>query len=263
MAEEENVPLDRTSLVGDIQTMFDRKFAELRKDIQLEAEWASGSARKKVRLENAISFNNAGNKRQFDFNNEILDCAHACEKVMSLRDASKMRYVLAEMKQKLSHRNKIIRMADSSVAGWGTVQEYELNDLAEDSDDDRRIRKAEERAINKQEKRARRTRAENVTAPSAHVPFNHDSFRSFGRGYQSGPSRGTMLGGRRFGDVVCHKCGGQGHFASGCAADFGGGYSAGYGRGRRGLAPAATASFQQVGGERPELPEQSVKQSPQ
>ena len=51
--------------------MFDRKFAELRKVIQVEAEWASESSRKRVRLENAISFNNAGNKRQFDFNNEI------------------------------------------------------------------------------------------------------------------------------------------------------------------------------------------------
>jgi len=59
---------------------------------------------------------------------------------MSLRDASKMKGVVAEIKQKLLHRNKIIKMADSSAAGWGTVQEYELNDLTVDSDDDRRIR---------------------------------------------------------------------------------------------------------------------------
>ena len=40
-------------------------------------------------------------------------------------------------------------MADSSEAGWQTVDEYEQKNIASDSDDDKRIRKAETSALRK------------------------------------------------------------------------------------------------------------------
>jgi hypothetical protein len=44
------------------------------------------------------------------------------------------------------HRKKLIRMADSDEAGSPVVQEYETNPLAEDSDDAKKIQKADYRA---------------------------------------------------------------------------------------------------------------------
>ena len=44
----------------------------------------------------------------------------------------------------LNERQKLILLADQSKFGWGTVAEY--TELAEDSDDEKRIYKAEARA---------------------------------------------------------------------------------------------------------------------
>lgn len=51
--------------------------------------------------------------------------------------------------KRLSHRNKLILIADSSEEGWEVVNEYQRRDLADDSDDDKRIRQAEVRASQK------------------------------------------------------------------------------------------------------------------
>lgn len=47
-------------------------------------------------------------------------------------------------------------MADGSPAGWKTVQEYQSNDIADDSDDEKKIRSAENRALrNSKQKKSR------------------------------------------------------------------------------------------------------------
>ena len=49
----------------------------------------------------------------------------------------------------LSHRNKLVKLADMSDSGWRTVSEYETHQLADNSDDEKRIQKAESRASRK------------------------------------------------------------------------------------------------------------------
>ena len=45
--------------------------------------------------------------------------------------------------------NKLIRLADKSEAGWAIVEEYQTDELASDTDDDRKIRRAEKAALEK------------------------------------------------------------------------------------------------------------------
>ena len=46
----------------------------------------------------------------------------------------------------IDRRQKLIRLADSSVYGWATVTEYKAHQLADDEDDDNKITRAENRA---------------------------------------------------------------------------------------------------------------------
>ena len=49
----------------------------------------------------------------------------------------------------LNNRQKLVKLADMSENVWRVVQEYETHQLAEDSDDEKRIVKAEARAAKK------------------------------------------------------------------------------------------------------------------
>ena len=51
-----------------------------------------------------------------------------------------------EGEKMITERNKVIRIADRNEYGWATVAEYEDDELAEDSDDEKKLFKAEARA---------------------------------------------------------------------------------------------------------------------
>ena len=48
-----------------------------------------------------------------------------------------------------NHRQKLIKLANSSKLGWKVVQEYESHLLADDSDDEKRMYRATARATRK------------------------------------------------------------------------------------------------------------------
>ena len=59
----------------------------------------------------------------------------------------------------LSRREKLIKLADRLEAGWAFMEEYIEDDLANNSDDERRIEKAEKAAEQKLAKRKRESDA--------------------------------------------------------------------------------------------------------
>lgn len=112
-------------------------------------------------------------------------------------------------KDLLKHRQKIIKLADQSEHGWKMVTEYEANPVASDSDDEKRIYKAEARA-------SRKARSE----------------RGVRRGRWRGYPYRRGFGGRRMNETIpstsqpqsqptkrqgiCFACHGEGHWKFEC-----------------------------------------------
>eukprot|EP00057_Strongylocentrotus_purpuratus_P014686 XP_011669160.1 PREDICTED: uncharacterized protein LOC105440556 [Strongylocentrotus purpuratus] len=60
--------------------------------------------------------------------------------------------ILKKAEEDLRQRNKLVKLADKSEAGWLAVDEYLADDLAEDSEDDKKIRSAQSRAAARKKK---------------------------------------------------------------------------------------------------------------
>ena len=72
-----------------------------------------------------------GNKIQFDFNNEVDQIAKQVLWAVQHAKVDYSKELLDELCEKLRKRNKLIRIADSSVGHWDTVRLYEANPIRE------------------------------------------------------------------------------------------------------------------------------------
>ena len=93
-----------------------------------------------------------GNRKQFEFNSQ-LDCI-----LTQVHDAvdnpGEISRLVSEGKKLIKKRQKLIKIADRSKDGWLIVQEYESDDLASDSEDEKKLRKAKN-AVEKKRKEVR------------------------------------------------------------------------------------------------------------
>ena len=61
-------------------------------------------------------------------------------------EIEKAETALQEGEQCIAERQMLLRIADRSEDGWGTVEEYQEDELAENSGDEKRLFRAEQRA---------------------------------------------------------------------------------------------------------------------
>ncbi|XP_071501408.1 uncharacterized protein [Diadema antillarum] len=143
---------------------------EILQAIQVLQRKVDSTTRKSAKPESP-SFKSEGNRQQFDHAQKVSQCVD--DALHSLKDldieAAKER--LLEASRLLAHRQKLIRLADRSSLGWATVKEYVTDDLVENSDNEKHLRKAEKAAAAKKAETAKKSRRQPLfRAPRSSLP---------------------------------------------------------------------------------------------
>jgi hypothetical protein len=103
------------------------------------------------------------------------------------------------------HCQKLLKLADSSEHGWKVVEEYEAHPLAENSDDEKKIYRAQMQADRKV-RQERRNRAKRYTPYSTDIPTRGSSAAIT----QTSQIQNRSTWSRKPG--TCFKCGKPGHW---------------------------------------------------
>ena len=212
-----------------LKAYFDKRFCSLRRDLVEDAKSNSHYVDKRAKQDKRdkkVDLKFKGNKKQYDFISDILERVKVAIDVIEKRKESKALKTLDKVVEALNGRNKLIRMADKSQAGWDIVEEYLTDELASDSDDEKKIRQAEARALKKkktkvetykQSKKYLSTRSGTVDTSyrplDSSVNSQQRNFRPFKQS-QFRVQRQALSGPTD----TCFACGQQGHWRKFCPA---------------------------------------------
>jgi hypothetical protein len=130
-----------TTLDPSLAELLDKNFKELKDEISTDNKLSADRLVKRLKTEHV--FKSKGCEDQFMFNSAVqCKIEEACVN-LEREDLDKVHQLLREGNEAIEARNKLVKLADKSEGGWATVSEYVDNDLADNSDDDKKIRRAE------------------------------------------------------------------------------------------------------------------------
>lgn len=158
------------SAISASQTRMDEKLEQFQDEIRHGQEEAASRALKRARYDKPYTFRKRGNEEQANFNAKVDEAFAQAESDLSAVEHSssstgavqRIKEAIKKGRSLLEERQKLIRLADRSEHGWGVVDEYTADDLAEESNDEKRIEKAERAA----ERKAGKCRKKRGAAPA-------------------------------------------------------------------------------------------------
>lgn len=217
---------------GDINSKLRQELSELKNEVHGSSLTVQSQV-KKLKVEQEYKWKYESNRIQFLLNTEIQEDLN---QVIWALDNTKIEYArdtVNEVIDKVKKRNKHIKIADSSEAGWETVKQYETNPVASDTDDENKINRAENRALKKKKLKSSKklpskssTASYNAQVPpqflpnfpanKQQLPFREPQ-QSWYTGfplYSNTPSTSGLQ--RKFQQGACYSCGSMQHWRNRC-----------------------------------------------
>ena len=148
-ALEAKITNDAQAVSTDLDEKFNSYINTMVEDNELKNHKLEQTLKQKLKKEVSLSFRNKGNKQQYEFNLEQLAKLEEAKSLLEIGSVRILTKKIDEVISDIQKCNKLIRPADRSAGGWMTVQEYMPDELASDSDDSRKMRRAENRATKK------------------------------------------------------------------------------------------------------------------
>ena len=117
---------------------------------QLETKTKEIEQKSKIDKE-VVRLKYRGNQKQFELNAAIDSFLESIESEsqQSQPSSDRIRSLAQDARELLRKRQKLIKIADKSRDGWQVVAEYESDELASGSEDEKRLKKARETASRK------------------------------------------------------------------------------------------------------------------
>ena len=131
---------DATKLLSHLTKYFDEKLDDFKREI-VEDDAFRGAKRRRT----SYDFRKKANQKNYEHNTEVQFKMEEAKRQLNKPNPNIEKASIALEKGMNINAvcNKHILIADQSEGGWATVDEYLLRDVASDSDDDKKIRKAE------------------------------------------------------------------------------------------------------------------------
>ena len=150
---------------------------------QLETKTKEIEQKSKIDKE-VVRLKYRGNQKQFELNAAIDSFLESIESEtqQSQPSSDRIRSLAQDARELLRKRQKLIKIADKSRDGWQVVAEYESDELASGSEDEKRLKKARETASRK---RRQKDQANNERGKKARFSGGGDTVISF---FAVGPS---------------------------------------------------------------------------
>lgn len=235
------------SAIQKVEANVDAKLSHMKRELMDERESADERLVKKIRMDSKPSFRKKSHEKQYVFNEQVRDKLDSAAAALGQTPPAveKARDILKEGEKLIDVRQKNIKIADRSEHGWATVAEYEEDELADNSDDEKRLFRAEVRAGRKlKQKSAKDTRRRGgasrkpYRASAAGMPPGGEHARSSDpsvlTGLQSlvaqfqGQKQNVVSGGTGSSLLgPCFECGRVGHYKKNCPRLAGSQLSAG------------------------------------
>ena len=224
---QKEIERQQTSMLDKLSTIFDDKIENMKRQLEAVSNQAHDSQMselKRMRFSEPRSFKKKGHEQQYKHNEKVRATVTDAKEAILAKKQDTCIAKLDEGIELIDGRQKLILMADRSEYGWKTVGEYLDNELADNDEDAKKMKKAEKDAQRKiADARASKMAKSRVSSSRLPRPVSRNG--SFLNQYTppgiinpsaAGPVRGPTFSGQFRRSGTCFSCGKVGHWRNEC-----------------------------------------------